>query len=279
MGAAKEKGPEQRRPGPSNPVDAPPLERSAKSVAGGWGQCNPKARAPVTLLRCGHRRAARAHKPHGTRELRRLHRQIAFGHKGHRRPQTARFARVAFARRLDLAAPCERVFGRQQLTVNTVPRTGRTVAELTPKLIGPDRFGIQIETTPEFESRFLQRFELDRSRRVLHYSTTFSSRNSNLSRGHNTGHEPATDASIVSGSDSIAIDATYDQIHAKEQAFEDYCFSVSGTKDNASAVSIVIFPGGSAANDYRGSITIEPNVIDWDIVYGKKYLFLHACVV
>jgi len=95
----------------------------------------------------------------------------------------------------------------------------------------------------------------------------------------NTGHEPATDASIVSGSDSIPIDATYGQIHAKERAFEDYCFSVSGTKDNASAVSIVIFPGGSAANDYRGSITIEPNVIDWDIVYGKKYLFLHACVV
>src|SRR6516165_6483458 len=35
--AAKEKGPEQRRPGPSNPVDAPPLERSAKSVAGRVG--------------------------------------------------------------------------------------------------------------------------------------------------------------------------------------------------------------------------------------------------
>ena len=95
----------------------------------------------------------------------------------------------------------------------------------------------------------------------------------------NTGHEPATDASIVSGSDSISIDATYDQIHAKERAFEDYCFSISGTKDDASAVSIVIFPEGSAANDYRGSITMKPDVIDWDAVYGKKYLFLHACVV
>ena len=30
-----------------------------------------------------------------------------------------------------------------------MPRTGRTVAELTPKLIGSDRFGIQIETTLE----------------------------------------------------------------------------------------------------------------------------------
>src|SRR5215510_723218 len=68
----------------------------------------------------------------------------------------------------------------------------------------------------------------------------------------NTGHEPATDASTVSGSDSISIDATYDQIHAKERAFEDYCFSISGTKDVASAVSIVIFPGGSATNDYSG---------------------------
>ena len=95
----------------------------------------------------------------------------------------------------------------------------------------------------------------------------------------NTGHEPATDASIISGSDSISIDAPYDQIHAKERAFEDYCFSISGTRDNTSAVSIVIFPGGSGSNDYRGSITIKPDVIDWGIIYGKKYLFLHACVV
>lgn len=95
----------------------------------------------------------------------------------------------------------------------------------------------------------------------------------------NTGHEPATDASIVSGNDSISIGATYDQIHAKERAFEDYCFSISSTKDDASAVSIVIFPEGTATNSYRGSITIKPDVIDWDVVYGKKYLFLHACVV
>jgi hypothetical protein len=78
----------------------------------------------------------------------------------------------------------------------------------------------------------------------------------------NTGHEPATDASIVNGSDSISIDANYDKIHTKERAFEDYCFSISGTKDNASAVSIVIFPGASANNDYSGSITVKPDVID-----------------
>jgi hypothetical protein len=95
----------------------------------------------------------------------------------------------------------------------------------------------------------------------------------------NTGHEPATDAFIISGSDSIAIDATYDQIHAKERAFEDYCFSISGPKDDKSAVSIVIFPGGNATNDFSGSITISPDVIDWDALYGKKYVFLHACVV
>jgi hypothetical protein len=95
----------------------------------------------------------------------------------------------------------------------------------------------------------------------------------------NTGHEPATDAFIVSGSDSIAISATYDQIHAKERAFEDYCFSISVPKGDKSAVSIFIFPGGSATNDYSGSITISPDVIDWDVVYGKKYVFLHACVV
>jgi len=95
----------------------------------------------------------------------------------------------------------------------------------------------------------------------------------------NTGHEPATDAFIINGTDSIGIDATYDEIHAKERAFEDYCFSISGVTDNAYAVSIVIFPGGSAANDYNGSITLRSDLIDWDVVYGKKYVFLHACVV
>jgi len=95
----------------------------------------------------------------------------------------------------------------------------------------------------------------------------------------NTGHEPATDASIVSSSDSISINATYGQIHGKERAFEEYCFSISGTKDDASAVSMVIFPGGSVTNDYSGSIAIKPDMIDWDVVYGKKYLFLNACVV
>ena len=95
----------------------------------------------------------------------------------------------------------------------------------------------------------------------------------------NTGHEPATDAFVINGTDSIGIDATYDEIHAKERAFEDYCFSISGLTDDASAVSIVIFPEGGAANDYNGSIAIRPDLIDWDVVYGKKYVFLHACVV
>ena len=95
----------------------------------------------------------------------------------------------------------------------------------------------------------------------------------------NTGHEPATDAFIVNGADSIETDASYDEIHKKERVFEDYCFSISGVADDRSAVSIVIFPGGLAANDYNGSITIKPELIDWDVVYGKKYLFLHACVV
>src|SRR5262249_54733611 len=95
----------------------------------------------------------------------------------------------------------------------------------------------------------------------------------------NAGHEPATDAFIITGADSVATDSAYDEIHAKERAFADYCFSISGVTDDRSAVSIVIFPGGLAANDYNGSIAIKPDLIDWDVVYGKKYVFLHACVV
>jgi hypothetical protein len=94
----------------------------------------------------------------------------------------------------------------------------------------------------------------------------------------NTGREPATDAAIISSTDSISIDATYDEIHAKERDFEDYCFSIPGVM-HGSAVSIVIFPGGDAVNDYETSITISPDLIDWNVVYGKKYVFLHACVV
>jgi hypothetical protein len=95
----------------------------------------------------------------------------------------------------------------------------------------------------------------------------------------NTGHEPATDASIVGGSDSILIDATYDEIHAREQSFEDYCFSIPAAKGAASAASIVVFPGGNASNDYNASITIRSDLIDWDVVYGRKYVYVHACVI
>jgi hypothetical protein len=95
----------------------------------------------------------------------------------------------------------------------------------------------------------------------------------------NTGHEPATDASIVGSSDSILIDATYDEIHAKEQSFEDYCFSIPAAKNMVSAEAIVVFPGGNANSDYSKAITIRSDLIDWDVVYGNKYVFLHACVV
>lgn len=94
----------------------------------------------------------------------------------------------------------------------------------------------------------------------------------------NTGHEPATDASVVGGSDSISIDATYDEIHAKEQSFEDYCFSIPAAKGMAAAESVVVFPGGTN-NDYNASITIRSDLIDWDVVYGRKYVYVHACVI
>ena len=95
----------------------------------------------------------------------------------------------------------------------------------------------------------------------------------------NTGREPATDASIIGGSDSISIDATYDEIHAKEQSFADYCFSIPAPKQMVSAESIVVFPSGGASNDYTISITIRSDLIDWDVVYGRKYVYVHACVV
>jgi hypothetical protein len=95
----------------------------------------------------------------------------------------------------------------------------------------------------------------------------------------NTGHEPATDAFIVAGSDSIAIAATYDDIHAKEQSFEDYCFSIPGANHMASAVSAVIFPGDSSTSYFNRYIRIRSDLIDWDAVYGRKYVYVHACVV
>lgn len=95
----------------------------------------------------------------------------------------------------------------------------------------------------------------------------------------NTGREPATDAAIVGGADSISIGATYDEIHAKEQSFADYCFAIPAANQMASAQSVVVFPSGDARNDYNGSITISSDLIDWDVVYGRKYVFIHACVI
>jgi hypothetical protein len=95
----------------------------------------------------------------------------------------------------------------------------------------------------------------------------------------NTGHEPATDAAIIGGSDAISIDATYDEIHAKEQSFADYCFSVPAAKNIAAAESIVVFPGGDASNDYNTGVTIGSELMDWDVIYGRKYVYVHACVV
>src|SRR5262249_59154621 len=57
----------------------------------------------------------------------------------------------------------------------------------------------------------------------------------------NTGREPATDASIVGGADSSAIDAPYDEIHAKEQSFEDYCFSIPRPNHLPCDVSVACF--------------------------------------
>jgi hypothetical protein len=47
----------------------------------------------------------------------------------------------------------------------------------------------------------------------------------------------------------------------------------------ASAVSIVVFPTGTANNDYNASVRIRSDLIDWDVVYGRKYVYVHACVV
>src|SRR5262249_6043802 len=95
----------------------------------------------------------------------------------------------------------------------------------------------------------------------------------------NTGHEPATDASIIGGSDAISINASYDEIHAKEQASPDYCFVIPGAKNVAAAESIVVLPGGDASNDYDAGVTIRSDLIDWDAVYGRKYVYIHACVI
>jgi hypothetical protein len=44
-------------------------------------------------------------------------------------------------------------------------------------------------------------------------------------------------------------------------------------------LSLLSFFPEAATNDHNGSITIRPDLFDWDVVYGKKYVFLHACVV
>jgi hypothetical protein len=50
-------------------------------------------------------------------------------------------------------------------------------------------------------------------------------------------------------------------------------------KGMASTESIIVFPGGRASTDYHASIMIRSDLIDWHVVYGRKYVYVHACVI
>jgi hypothetical protein len=98
----------------------------------------------------------------------------------------------------------------------------------------------------------------------------------------NTGREPAVEVAIFGNGDTISITATPDEIAEKEKSFADYCFSINGEAASVveGSVSVVLFPsGGDTNSDYTGTVTINPGLIDWDTVYGRKYLLIRACAV
>ena len=95
----------------------------------------------------------------------------------------------------------------------------------------------------------------------------------------NTGHEPATDASIIGGSDTFRSTLPMTKFTPKNSLLK-ITASPSPPQNRWHLLNPLWFsPKGDANNDYNGSITIRSDLINWDVVYGRKYVFVHACVI
>jgi hypothetical protein len=88
----------------------------------------------------------------------------------------------------------------------------------------------------------------------------------------NTGREPSLKTTIEF--DPVTVGIGEPNIHDIEKEFADRC-KTTGRK---TAQHIAIYPTSSDTQVYMSGIKITAEKIDWDVVYGLKYILIRACV-
>jgi hypothetical protein len=91
----------------------------------------------------------------------------------------------------------------------------------------------------------------------------------------NTGREPALKTSVRLESYNITVTTPIDEIWSMEQKYAETCLRSASPRDQ----TFVIFPSTSGTNDYNASLIVNRDKIDWDVIYGTKYLLIQACVI
>jgi hypothetical protein len=89
----------------------------------------------------------------------------------------------------------------------------------------------------------------------------------------NTGREPGLKGTITFEFDSMDITDPIARIRDIEEEHARTCFAKMPTERYR-----VFYPSGEAA-DYRITERIDPKRVDWDVIYGRKYITIHGCAI
>jgi hypothetical protein len=89
----------------------------------------------------------------------------------------------------------------------------------------------------------------------------------------NTGRDPAINAGIDLFIDTVDVNATPEVIHQKQNSYASRCKA-----QNITYELIVINPPGEPHHPYPTQKRIPSEMIDWDVLYGMKYLVFRGCI-
>jgi hypothetical protein len=89
----------------------------------------------------------------------------------------------------------------------------------------------------------------------------------------NTGLEPGIKGSITFEFDSMDVTDPIARIRDAEEEHARTCFAKMPVEQ-----STVFYPSGGSA-DYRTTERIDSKRINWDVIYGKKYITMHGCAI
>jgi hypothetical protein len=90
----------------------------------------------------------------------------------------------------------------------------------------------------------------------------------------NTGLEPGVKGGITFEFDSMDVTDPIAHIRDIQEEHARTCLA----KKPPIEQSRIFYPSGESAN-YRTAERIDPKRIDWDVIYGKKYITIHGCVI